>query len=165
MTRGRLYTPAIATVQKWATRLHTFLFRVTSGRVGGSLAGGPVLLLNTTGRKSGGRRTVPLLYLRDGDRYVLVASNGGTAKHPSWWSNLEANPEATVEVGGRTVPVRAEEASPEEKARLWPRLVEMYPGYEGYRRKTDREIPVVVMRPLGSNGVQGRTRKGARWPT
>lgn len=149
MTRGRAYNPAIATVQKWATKLHTSVFRATAGRVGNRIAGGPVLLLNATGRKSGERRTTPLLYLRDGDRYVLVASNGGAPKHPAWWLNLRANPEATVEVDGRSVPVTAEEADPEEKARLWPMLVEMYPGYENYQKKTDREIPVVLLRPRG----------------
>lgn len=85
MTRGRPYNPAIATAQKWATKLHTAVFRATAGGVGGRIAGSPVLLLNTTGRKSCEWRTTPLLYLRDGDRYVLVASNGGTPKHPAWW--------------------------------------------------------------------------------
>ncbi len=77
---------------------------------------------------------------------IIVGSNGGTATHPAWWLNLTANPEAIVEVGGRRVRVRAEEASPEEKERLWPRLVKMYRGYEGYRCRTDREIPVVILR-------------------
>ncbi len=145
--RGRPYGRVIATAQKWVTRLHTSLFRATAGRVGGRILNSPVLLLNALGRKTGKRRTTPLLYLRDGHRYVLVASNGGTRDHPVWWLNLKANPDATVEVGGRRVRVRAEEAGPEEKARLWPRLVEMYPGYESYQRTTDREIPVVVLHP------------------
>lgn len=150
MTRGRLYNHPIATVQKWATNLHTTLFRATGGKFGGSLAGGPVLLLVTTGRKTGRRRTTPLLYLRDGEDYVIVASNGGAAQHPVWWLNLKANPEARIEVGGRTLSVRAEEASPEEKARLWPGLVKMYGGYEGYQRKTDREIPVILLHPTNT---------------
>jgi F420H(2)-dependent quinone reductase len=148
--RGRPYGRPAATAQKWATRLHASLFRATAGRVGGRIVDSPVLLLNAVGRKTGRRRTTPLLYLRDGDRYVTVASNGGTRDHPVWWINLKANPEAAVEVGGRKVRVRAKEASPEEKARLWPRLVEMYPGYESYQRKTDREIPVVVLHPASS---------------
>ncbi len=147
-TRGRPYGRAAATVQKWATKLHASLFRATAGGVGGRIVGCPVLLLNTAGCKTGLRRTSPLLYLRDGDRYVTVASNGGTREHPSWWHNLKAHPEATVEVGGRKVRVRAQEAHPEEKARLWPRLVEMYSSYEDYQRKTDREIPVVVLYPV-----------------
>ncbi len=150
MTRGRPYNRPIATVQKLATKLHSSIFRATDGKIGGTLAGGPVLLLVTTGRKTGQRRTTPLLYLMDGDRYVIVASNGGAPKDPVWWLNLKANPEATVEVGDRTLRVRAEAASPEEKARLWPRLVKMYGGYEGYQRKTDRTIPVVILHPMGT---------------
>ncbi|MBA3610299.1 MAG: nitroreductase family deazaflavin-dependent oxidoreductase [Rubrobacter sp.] len=150
MTRGRPYNRPIATVQKLATKLHSSIFRATDGKIGGTLAGGPVLLLVTTGRKTGQRRTTPLLYLMDGDRYVIVASNGGAPKDPVWWLNLKANPEATVEVGDRTLRVRAEAASPEEKARLWPGLVKMYGGYEGYQRKTDRTIPVVILHPMGT---------------
>lgn len=150
MTRGRPYNHPIATVQKLATKLHSSIFRATSGKIGGTLAGGPVLLLVTTGRKTGRRRTTPLLYLMDGDRYVIVASNGGAPKDPVWWLNLKANPEATVEVGDRTLRVRSEAASPEEKARLWPGLVKMYGGYEGYRRKTDRPIPVGILHPTNT---------------
>jgi F420H(2)-dependent quinone reductase len=142
---GRPYNAAIAAAQKWATKLHASLFRATDGRIGGRLVGSPVLLLVTTGRKSGLRRTTPLLYLEDGGRYVIVASNGGAPKHPVWWLNLEANPEAAVEVGGRKIPVRATEAGGEEKRRLWKRLVGMYPSYEAYQKKTDREIPVVLL--------------------
>jgi len=110
--------------------------------------GGPVLLLNTTGRKSGQRRTTPLLYARDGEDFVLIASNGGAPKHPAWYLNLMANPDSTVEIGDREVRVRAEEAHQEEKARLWQKMVEMYPGYDGYQKKTEREIPLVVLHPL-----------------
>jgi deazaflavin-dependent oxidoreductase (nitroreductase family) len=120
---------------------------VTKGRVGGSIVGGSVLLLTTTGRKSGEERTIPLLYLPEGRDFVVVGSNGGTSTHPAWWLNLRANPVATVEIGGSKTRVRAEKASPGEKERLWPRLVEMYGGYEGYRRRTDREIPVIILRP------------------
>jgi deazaflavin-dependent oxidoreductase (nitroreductase family) len=126
------------------------VYRVTNGKAGGRLAGGPVLLLTTTGCKSGRERTVPLLYLPDGENLVIVGSNGGTATHPAWWLNLRSNPEATVEIEGRKTRVRAEEAGRAEKERLWPSLVEMYGGYEGYRRRTDREIPVVILRLLSS---------------
>ena len=148
--RGRPYSRSIQAVQRAATNLHSFVYRVTNGKVGGRLAGGPVLLLTTTGRKSGKERTVPLLYLPDGEDLVVVGSNGGTATHQTWWLNLEQNPEAMVEVGGRKARVRAEEAGPVEKERLWPKLVEMYGGYEGYQRRTDREIPVVILRSLNS---------------
>ncbi len=146
--RGRPYGKAITATQRAATKLHSFVYRATNGRVGGRIAGGPVLLLTTIGRKSGREHTVPLLYLKDGENMVVVASNGGTASHPAWWLNLKANPEATVEVGGRKAPVWAEEAGSEEKERLWPELVKMYGGYEDYRRRTDREIPVVFLRPV-----------------
>ena len=128
------------------------VYRVTNGRIGGYLAGGPVLLLSTTGRKSGEVRTVPLLYIRNGESFVIVGSNGGTATHPAWWLNLKANPAAKIEVGKRRVRVRAEAAGPKEKKRLWPRLVEMYDGYESYRRRTDREIPVVLLHPTEDEG-------------
>ena len=145
--RGRPYTRPIVALQRAATRFHTRLYRATRGRVGGRLAGGPVMLLTTRGRKTGKERTVPLLYLPDGNDLVVVASNGGTATHPTWWLNLQADPEATVEVGGRRMRVRARRAGAEERARLWPRLVEMYGGYEGYQQKTDREIPVGILHP------------------
>ncbi len=148
MARGRPYNAAIAAAQRWATKVHASLFRATSGRFGGRLVGSPVLLLVTTGRKTGQSRTTPLLYLEDGGRYAIVASNGGAAKHPVWWLNLRAYPEATVEVGGRKVRVRATEAQGGEKARLWEGLVRMYPSYEDYQRRTDREIPVVLLEPV-----------------
>lgn len=113
------------------------------------MLGSPVLLLITTGRKSGRERTVPLLYLRDGEDLVVVGSNGGAATHPAWWLNLRANPEAIVEVGDQKLRVRAKKADPEEKDRLWPKLVAMYPSYEDYQRRTDREIPVVLLKPAG----------------
>jgi deazaflavin-dependent oxidoreductase (nitroreductase family) len=136
--------------QRAATKLHSFVYHATNGRVGGRIAGGRVLLLTTTGRKTGREHTVPLLYLEDGEDVVVVASNGGTASHPAWWLNLMSNPEATVEVGGRKECVWAEEADSEEKERLWPKLVRMYGGYEDYRRRTDREIPVVFLHPEGN---------------
>ncbi len=146
-SRGRPYGKAITATQRAATKLHSFVYRATNGRLGGRIAGGPVLLLTTTGRKSGREHTVPLLYLKDGEDVVVVASNGGTASHPAWWLNLQVNPEATVEVGDRKVRVWAEEAGSEDKERLWPKLAEMYGGYESYRRRTDREIPVVLLHP------------------
>lgn len=148
MARGRPYNAAIAAAQKWATRLHASLYRATDGRVGGRLLGSPVLLLVTTGRRTGQRRTTPLLYLEDQNRYVVVASNGGAPKHPVWWLNLRDGPEAAVEVGDRKVRVRAREARDGERERLWRGLVKMYPPYENYQRKTDRRIPVAVLEPV-----------------
>jgi F420H(2)-dependent quinone reductase len=132
-----------------AKKLHSSIYRASDGRVWGKMFGGPVLLLNTTGRKSGQRRTTPLLYVMDDEDFVIIASNGGAPKHPAWYLNLMADPEATVEVGDREVRVKAEQvADPEEKARLWRKMVEMYSGYDGYQRKTEREIPLVVLHPL-----------------
>ena len=132
-------------------KVHTFLYRVSGGRLGGRISGSRVVLLTTTGRKSGKRRTTPLLSLPDGENIVIVASNGGNDRHPVWWLNLQANPEAELRTGNETKPVRAEAASEEEKARLWPLLVEMYSGYARYQQGTERKIPVVVLRPGGQD--------------
>jgi F420H(2)-dependent quinone reductase len=135
-------------VQKMLMQVHSSVYRATDGKVAGRMFKSPVLLLNTTGRKSGAERTTPLLYLQDGEDIAIVASNGGARQHPAWYLNLRANPEATVEIGDRKLRVRAEQASPEEKERLWPKLVEMYGSYEDYQRRTEREIPVIVLHPI-----------------
>ena len=106
-----------------------------------------MLLLDHVGRKSGAARTAPLLYMRDGDDLVIVASRGGSDAMPAWWLNLQANPTTTVQIGTERRRVVAREASAEEKAARWPRLVEMYGDYEVYRRRTKREIPVVILNP------------------
>ncbi len=128
-------------------RLHSSADRASGGRVGGRLLECPVLLLITKGRRSRRERTTPLLYLKDGEKFVVVASNGGAASHPDWWMNLAANPEAEVEISRKKMKVRAEKVEGEEKRRLWALLVEMYPSYAAYGRKTDREVPVIVLRP------------------
>ena len=145
--RGRPYNRPIVAAQRFATRLHSSVYRATGGKVGGRLLGSPVLLLTTTGRKSGRPRTIPLLYLRDGENLVVVASNGGTAGDPAWWLNLVDDPEANVEVGGRKLHVRAAEG--EERLRLWGRVVRMYGAYRQYQERTDPRIPVVLLRPFG----------------
>ena len=128
------------------SRIHVALFRLTRGRIGSHLGKGlPVLLLTTTGRKSGKQRTTPLLYIEDGGRYVVVASVGGAPKHPAWYLNLRDDPRATLEVGGRRLAVQAETAGPEERERLWHGLTAMYPTYDRYQARTTREIPVVVL--------------------
>jgi deazaflavin-dependent oxidoreductase (nitroreductase family) len=108
----------------------------------------PILLLNTVGRKSGKKRTTPLLYVMDGEEFVLIASKGGSPTHPAWYLNLMANPEVTVEVGDREVRARAEEVSGAEKTRLWQKMVEMYPTYDDYQTRTEREIPLLILRPV-----------------
>ena len=128
-------------------KTHSSVYRRSGGRLWGTMFGGPVLLLNTTGRKSGQRRTNPLLYVRDDEDFVLIASNGGAPRHPAWYLNLMANPDATVEVGDRKVRVRAEVVVGEEKARLWQKMVAMYSSYDDYQKKTNREIPLLVLHP------------------
>jgi deazaflavin-dependent oxidoreductase (nitroreductase family) len=133
------------------SRAHVALYRASRGRLGGRISrGAPVLLLTTTGRKSGRERTTPLLYLEDAGRYVVIASVGGAPKHPAWYLNLLANPAATLEVGSRKLPVTASTASPEERTRLWPLAVQIYSGYDAYQAKTTREIPVVILAPRPS---------------
>ena len=135
------------TIGRFVYPLHRWLYRTTGGRIGHRTRQGPVLLLTTVGRKSGQPRTTPLLYMADGDDVVVVASNGGRPQTPAWWHNLRAQPEAEVQVGPRRMSVAAELAGPEERARLWPRLTGFYGGWAHYQTLTDREIPVVVLRP------------------
>jgi deazaflavin-dependent oxidoreductase (nitroreductase family) len=135
---------------KLFSRIHVALYRASGGRIGGRFKAAPVLLLTTTGRKSGKQRTTPLLYGDDAGRYVVVGSVGGAPKHPAWYLNLRGNAEATIQVGGRKLTVHADTASPEERARLWTLMTRLYPGYEAYQAKTSREIPVVVLTPPAS---------------
>jgi deazaflavin-dependent oxidoreductase (nitroreductase family) len=134
---------------KLGSGVHSGVYRATGGKLFGRMGKSPILLLNTVGRKSGKKRTSPLLYVKDGEDFVIIASKGGASTHPAWFLNLKANPEATVEVGDREVRVRAEEADAEEKARLWQKMVEMYPTYDDYQTKTKREIPLLVLHPVG----------------
>jgi F420H(2)-dependent quinone reductase len=134
---------------KLGSGVHSGVYRATGGKLFGRMGKSPILLLNTVGRKSGKKRTSPLLYVKDGEDFVIIASKGGAPTHPAWFLNLRANPEATVEVGDREVRVRAEEADAEEKARLWQKMVEMYPTYDDYQTKTKREIPLLVLHPVG----------------
>ena len=130
------------------SRLNTWIYRLSGGRIGGRFPGGaPVLLLTTTGRKSGRPQTAPLLYLQEGDSYVVVASKGGMAENPLWFKNLEANPRVEIEVGNRKLPATARRATDAEKAALWPRLVAMYSSYADYQARTTRSIPVVILTP------------------
>lgn len=127
--------------------INTVLYRLSGGRLGGRIKGAPVLLLDHVGRKSGHKRTTPLLYLVDGDSLVIVASRGGSDAMPAWWLNLQANPSTTVQVGRERRSVLARQATIEEKSALWPRLVEMYGDYAVYQTRTTREIPVIILSP------------------
>jgi deazaflavin-dependent oxidoreductase (nitroreductase family) len=127
---------------------HTLMYRASGGLLGHRLPGlPPFLLLDHVGAKSGKRRTSPLVYVEDGDNFAIVASKGGHPRHPGWFHNLRANPETTVQVGSRRIPVRARVANAQERKRLWPRAVAVWKGYEGYQRRTDREIPLVILEP------------------
>ncbi len=132
---------------KLFSRIHVFLYKASGGRIGGRFKAAPVLLLTTTGRKTGKRRTTPLLYGEDAGRYVVVASVGGAPKHPAWYLNLGGTGETTIEVDGRKLAVNAETALAAERARLWTLMTQLYPGYDAYQTKTSREIPVVVLTP------------------
>lgn len=124
---------------------HLALYRATGGRIGGTLGSLRVLLLTTTGRRSGQPRTVPLVYFEDGDRLVVIGSKGGDPRDPLWWENLKATPLAQVQIGSELRTVRARLASGDERARLWPRIKQENAFYAGYERKTSREIPVVLL--------------------
>ena len=137
-----------ATGLRLVGKLNVPVYRLTRGRVGGRVGGGPVLLLTTTGRKSGQPRTAPVLYLADGDRFVVINTNAGNTKIPAWSLNLRANPEAEVEVGERKVKVRARLAEGEERADLWRCHMEQYSGWDYYESKLDREIGVFVLEPV-----------------
>jgi deazaflavin-dependent oxidoreductase (nitroreductase family) len=136
--------------QRGFTGLHARLYRLTGGRIGGHLGTAEAVLLTTTGRRSGALRTTPLTVVVDGERLILIASNGGAQKHPDWYLNLVANPDVVVQRQGTRMHLRARTAGPDERDALWHKAVEVYGGYAGYQRKTEREIPVVVCEPPAS---------------
>ncbi len=135
-----------------ATAAHVAVYRATGGRLPPGRLGSSatIALVDHVGRKSGKRRTTPLLYIADGDDVVIVASKGGSHKHPAWWLNLREMDETEIQVGPERRRVTVRQADREEKARLWPRLVEVWPDYERYQRRTEREIPLAVLSPAGS---------------
>ena len=126
-------------------RVHPKLYGLSNGRIGGSIMGLPVLLLTTTGRKTGQLRTKALRYLPQGEDFVVIASNLGQEHHPAWWLNLKAQPNASVQVGKTHHPVQAREAEGEERERIWRTLTDKVPAYDGYRTRTTRRFPVVVL--------------------
>lgn len=128
-------------------KLNVPVYRLSRGRIGGKVGKGPVMLLTTTGRKSGEPRTAPVLYLADGERYVVINTNAGNTKTPAWSLNLRANPEAEVEVRGKRTEVRARIAEGEERADLWRRHMEQYSGWDFYESKLDREPSIFVLEP------------------
>jgi F420H(2)-dependent quinone reductase len=147
-TFGRPYPCSAARRQRVLTTLHTLAYQLSGGRIGATLLGMPMLLLTTWGCRTGRLRTAPLLYLPVDDVFVLVASNGGARHHPTWWFNLQANPEALIQIGPIRGRVHAIPATPAEWQRFWPLLLRVYPPYTRYQDRTDRKIPLVVLHPI-----------------
>jgi deazaflavin-dependent oxidoreductase (nitroreductase family) len=137
-------------LSKRTSDLHIWLYRRSGGLLGGKVGKLPILLLTTTGRKSGQQRTIPLSYLTDGPNYVVIGSNSGREKPPLWYLNLQSNPEATIQVKNSVKKVVAREATPEEHERLWAELISKARQYANYQRTTSRRIPVVILEPSGS---------------
>ena len=128
--------------------MHTTVYRASHGLIGHRIPFlPPMLLLDHKGAKSGKERTTPLVYLADRDRFVIVASKGGHAKHPAWFHNLKANPETRIQVGSRKLEVHASVATESQRRRLWPKVVETWSDYAAYQERTDRKIPLVILEP------------------
>lgn len=130
------------------TDVHTVAYKASHGRLGGTYGNAPVALVESVGRKSGKRRTHPLLATKDGENIVVIASKGGVDRHPAWYHNLMANPETTVNWYGEVRRMRARETEGAERERLWKQMVDTYPTYEDYQRRTDRQIPVILLEPV-----------------
>jgi deazaflavin-dependent oxidoreductase (nitroreductase family) len=147
--------PTTAKIIKGMSNAHTWIYTRSGGRlgrkwrVGSALRHGvPICLVTTTGRKTGQPRTVPLLHLPDGDRVILVASQGGLPTNPQWYGNLVADPKVEVRVGRNSRAMTARTASPSERTELWPKLVAAYSDFDNYQAWTEREIPVVICEPV-----------------
>ena len=153
---SRLGSAVRSRLRRWTIRgsskTHLVIQRVSSGRLLGTLAGMPVLLLTTTGRRSGKPRTTPLTFFRDGNDLVVIASNGGSDRAPDWWLNLQHNPRALVDIGQDELAVTAHAAPAEQRERLWIEITARYAGYARYQKRTARRIPVVLLTPTGSEG-------------
>ncbi|WP_374610795.1 nitroreductase family deazaflavin-dependent oxidoreductase [Gordonia sp. (in: high G+C Gram-positive bacteria)] len=151
---AQLDSPIVSKIIKLGSKANTALYKATGGRVGGTWRVGaglrkpaPVCLLTTIGRKSGQPRTAPLIYLRRGDAFVVVASQGGSAKNPAWYLNLRDNPQVTIQIGEEKHDLVARTATDAERAELWPDLVDTYADYDTYAAWTERTIPVVICEP------------------
>jgi deazaflavin-dependent oxidoreductase (nitroreductase family) len=143
----RLSTSLGSTGLRWTGRFNVPVYRLSGGRIGGKVGRAPVLLLTTTGRKSGQQRTAPVIYLPDGERQVVIGSNAGNRNAPAWSLNLKANPNAEIERGRKRIPVRARVTEGEERAELWRRFNELFSGFDDYAARTDRDIAVFVLEP------------------
>ena len=154
---NQLDSPLLPGIFRYASRVQVWVYRRTGGKIGGKWRVGagfrkpvPTLLLEHVGRKSGKLFVAPLLYMLDGPNVIVVASQGGRPENPQWYRNLVANPDTHIEIGAERGAVHAVTAGPEERARLWPRLVETYADFDTYQSWTEREIPVIVLQPRAS---------------
>jgi F420H(2)-dependent quinone reductase len=134
-------------MNRWGTRLHAAIYRLSGGRLFGRVGGQRVLLLETVGRRTGQRRTTPVQYLADDETFVVVASNAGAARPPAWYLNLRANPHARIRVGARSIDVRAHEATGRERAKLWRRLTAANRYLERAARRAGRDLPLMALVP------------------
>lgn len=135
---------------RWAGKVNVPVYRATGGRLLGRVGKAPVLLLTTTGRKSGQKRTAPVVFLADGERMIVIGSNAGNDRVPAWALNLKANPDAEVEVGRRRQKIRARVAEGEERAELWRKCNDQYAGFDDYEERTDRPISLFVLEPVAA---------------
>lgn len=142
----------MAVLPRLLGRPHVFLYRLTGGILGGRIFGCPVLLLTTTGRKSGKAITVPLLFVEDGETPGIIASYGGSPTHPAWYLNIQSNPNCLIQIRRRRIAATAESVQGPERDRLWEKAVQMYPAYADYQRKTSRRIPIVRLRAFAASG-------------
>lgn len=145
--QGRPYPPLVARLARAAISAHVALYRLSGGKVGGQAQHMPVLLLTTTGRKSGKPHTTALVYMPDGDDFVVVASNGGQAKLPNWWLNMRKSKQAQIEVERKRLRVSVQEANGEERQRLWSRIIAYRAGHEAYQERTPYPLPLVILHP------------------
>lgn len=148
-----------SSVTKLVTRAAAWLYRTSNGKIAGTMQGAPVLLLTTRGRKTGKLRTLPLIYGEDGNDLLVVASKGGWPRHPHWYQNLRADPNVEVMQGARKRTMIARTADGTERARLWPRMVEVYKPYDDYQSWSDREIPIVILSDTASARDAARADK------
>ena len=128
--------------------INIFLYRLTGGKFGNRVQGLPVLLLTTVGRKSGKKRITPLGYLEHDGSYAITATNAGFDTHPAWFHNLKDHPQVELQIGNKQFTAKAEPANPSLRQQLWSKFVERAPGYGDYEKRTSREIPVVLLRPV-----------------
>lgn len=141
-----LSRPSMRPITRFFTQVHVVLYQLTGGKA--QIAKYPTMLLTVRGRKTGKLRTIPLVYVKDGDHFVIAAAYAGSDQDPTWWRNLQANPEAVVQEMRQKVRVRAEVAAVGEREALWQRLAAMYPYFLEYQSRTQREIPVVLLKPI-----------------